>query len=453
MENKLKEGERLFAEGKVDEAERYFLSLINNGIHDKEVFNNLGVIAFQRNDRKKAVDYFTRSLDIDPFYKAAVLNYADLLNSLNQLQTAKPLLQKVGERYPDDDEITDLLKIFCSHDQSRTKIAVICAAGLETFLKDIVDFLKTRHEVKVCYTTNVQEIVSAIMCSDIVWLEWANELTIALTNHTKEILKDKHVICRLHSYEALVGFIQKIKWERINDLIFVAKHIRDISIKQIPELPQLVNNIHIIPNGVNMDKFKFNKRKKGWNIAYLGSINYKKGPLLLLHAFWELVRIDKRYQLFIGGKIEDGRYELYFDQMTQEMGLEENIHFDGWIENQNINTWFKDKQYIICTSILEGHPVGVMEAMASGLKPLIHNYVGARNSYPDKYIWNTIPEFITMATEEEYDSGEYREFIETNYSLEIQLQRIDKIITAAGKENTTQSQSVDLKQAELSAFT
>src|SRR3972149_7722244 len=144
MENKLKEGERLFAEGKVDEAERYFLSLINNGIHDKEVFNNLGVIAFQRNDRKKAVDYFTRSLDIDPFYKAAVLNYVDLLNSLNQLQTAKPLLQKVGERYPDDDEITDLLKIFCSHDQSRTKIAVICAAGLEMFLKDIVDFLKTR---------------------------------------------------------------------------------------------------------------------------------------------------------------------------------------------------------------------------------------------------------------------------------------------------------------------
>ena len=116
------------------------------------------------------------------------------------------------------------------------------------------------------------------------------------------------------------------------------------------------------------------------------------------------------------------------------MGLEENIHLDGWIENQNINAWLDDKQYIVCTSIHEGHPVSIMEAMACGLKPLIHNYVGARESYPDKYLWNTIPDFVEMATEKNYDSVEYRNFIQTNYSLNKQTESIDRVVAQKGKK-------------------
>jgi len=48
MKNKLKEGETLFADGKIDEAEKYFLSLVESDSDCKEAYNNLGVIAFQR---------------------------------------------------------------------------------------------------------------------------------------------------------------------------------------------------------------------------------------------------------------------------------------------------------------------------------------------------------------------------------------------------------------------
>ncbi|MFQ5963016.1 MAG: glycosyltransferase [Candidatus Scalinduaceae bacterium] len=444
MDNKLKKGETLFADGKIEEAEDYFLSLVENDSNNKEAFNNLGVIAFQKNDVKRAVDYFTRSLEIDHLYKDAILNYTDLLRTIKQPQIAVPLLEKIIEMDPNDKEIHQLLEDICPISQPLPKIAVLCLPGLESFLGDIVNFLKTKYEVLTCYSANSQEIESAVRWADIVWLEWANQLAIDLTNHIS-ILDGKRVICRLHRYEALAGFIQKIKWERINDLIFVAEHIRDISIRQVPKLPQLVNNIHVIPNGVNMDKFNFKQRKKGWNIAYIGYIQYRKGPLLLLHTFQQLVLIDKRYRLFVAGKFQDVHYELYFNQMIQEMGLGENIKFDGWIKNQDISAWIEDKQYVICTSIHEGHPVGLMEAMACGLKPLIHNYVGARESYPGKYIWNTIPEFINMVTEDNYDSMEYRKFIETHYSLEIQLERMDKIISRVSEGNITRDQLVKIQ--------
>ncbi len=109
MNNKLKEGETLFADGKIDEAEKCFLSLVESDSGCKEAYNNLGVIAFQKDDKEKAIDYFTRSLEIDPFHKDTIVNYTNLLRSLDQLPIVIPLLEKVVELNPEDKEIKQLL--------------------------------------------------------------------------------------------------------------------------------------------------------------------------------------------------------------------------------------------------------------------------------------------------------------------------------------------------------
>ena len=424
MNNKLKEGETLFADGEVEEAEKCFLSVIDKDSNSKVAYNNLGVVAIEKKDVKSAVDYFTRSLEIDPFYKDAIINYTDLLRMLNQHHIALPLLEKIVEKNPNDKEIVQLLEGMRPISQYRSKIAVLSLPGLESFLENIVNFLKTKYEVQTCYSTNGQEIESAVKWADAIWLEWANELTIKLTNHPT-LLEGKHVLCRLHSYEALAGFASKINWKNICDLIFVAEHIKSIVLQQVPNLPDMVKNIYVVPNGINIDKFSFKSRSKGENLAYIGNINFKKGPMLLLHAFRELVQTDDKYRLFIAGDFQDARYQLYFNQMIKEMDLENNVHFDGWVTD--VNSWLEDKQYILCTSVLEGHPVGIMEAMARGLKPLIHNFVGARGIYPKKYIWNTIPEFVNMVTGDDYDSMEYRNFIEQNFSFDIQIKKIENI--------------------------
>ncbi len=449
MEDKLKQGEAHFAEGKIEEAEKCFLEILNEDPKNKEAYNNLGVISFQRQDFEQALGYLTKVLEIDPFHKDAILNYSALLKSTNRFYDSAPILEKAIERFPDDQEISRLLSEVRQMRRPRTKIAVLCLPGLQSFLGDIVDYLKTKYDVRTCYSNNNQEIESATQWADIVWLEWANELTIALTNHPT-ILDSKHIICRLHSYEAFAGYAGKINWGKISDLIFVAEHIKNIVLQQVPDLLNKVKNIHIIPNGINLDKLAFKNPSKGTNLAYLGQINYKKGPMLLLHAFRELVQVDKKYRLFIGGNFQDVRYELYFSQMIKEMGLENNIQMDGWVEN--VGSWLDDKQYIVCTSVLEGHPVGLMEAMACGLKPIIHNFVGARQIYPDKYLWNTIPEFVSSVTGPDYDSREYRLFIEKHYSLQKQLKSIASIIrqekSPSVKEDT--SRHANLKSSTQS---
>jgi len=83
MINKLEEGEILYAEGKLEEAENCFLSVIEDGSKNKVALNNMGVIAYRMNDIEKAVDYFTKSLNEDPYFEDAIVNLVDLLDALD----------------------------------------------------------------------------------------------------------------------------------------------------------------------------------------------------------------------------------------------------------------------------------------------------------------------------------------------------------------------------------
>ena len=443
MQNKLKQGEALFAEGKIEEAEKCFLEILNEAPKNKEAYNNLGVIYFQRQDFEQALEYLTKVLEIDPFYKDAIINYSVLLKSLNRFHESIPILEKAVDKFPDDNELSHLLNEVRLTQRSQTKIAVLCLPGLESFLGDIVDYLKTKYDVRTCYSNNNQEIESAVKWADIVWLEWANEMAVALTNHPT-ILNGKRVICRLHSYEAFAGYAAKIKWEKISDLIFVAEHIKDIALQQVPRLADRIKDIHIVPNGINLNKFPFKQRSRGKNLAYVGHINYKKGPMLLLHAFRELVQEDSKYRLFIAGDFQDARYELYFNQMIKEMNLANNIQMDGWVKD--VATWLEDKHYIISTSLLESQQLSLCEAMARGIKPVVHNFVGARGIYPEKYLWNTIPEFVRMVTEGDYNSAEYRKYIEDNYSIVRQVREIERLFEPIGKSKESVTEDANVQE-------
>ena len=65
--------------------------------------------------------------------------------------------------------------------------------------------------------------------ADIIWFEWADVLAVSLTNHPKGILNNKHVICRLHSGESFTSLPKQINWGLVDNVIFVAEHIRDIN--------------------------------------------------------------------------------------------------------------------------------------------------------------------------------------------------------------------------------
>lgn len=331
-----------------------------------------------------------------------------------------------------------------AHGATMTKIAFLCSPGLDSFIKQIVTKLSDDYETNLVVSADLSEIASAIHNADIVWLEWGNELAIHVTQKMLDFLAGKKVILRLHSYEALSGFVPQIAWNQIDALICVADHIRDLVTAQFAIAQELgefdVENfpVYTIPNGVDMQQFPFAEREKGFDLAYLGDINFKKGPMLLFHAFQRLAQSNNKYKLHIAGTFQEPRYDLYFQQMTKKLKLEKNIIRYGRIDDPG--HWLNTKDYIVNSSVLEGHPVGIAEAMAMGIKPVVHNFYGAEGLYRKEHLWSTISQFISSVKSDKYDSQSYRNYVvEKNWTLEAQIKSIKEVIEDLTVKNTLKS--------------
>jgi len=304
------------------------------------------------------------------------------------------------------------------------KISVICMAGLDNFIDPIITGLSDDYMVRKFIVKTEQDIYNAIDYGDIIFFEWANQSAIIGTNY--EGIKGKKVLVRLHSYEIFTDFPKQINWAVVDRLIFVAPHIRDI----LNELnPGVIDGVktEVVYNGLDLDKIPFKERQAGFNLAWVGFINYKKNPPMALQVIKKLVDIDKRYILHVAGSFQDLRYKVYLEYMIKEMGLQDNVIFYGWVDD--MEGFWKDKNYLLHTSLQEGHSLAILESLTRGIKVILHNFRGSRELYPELITFDTIDEAVNIITGRFYDSKIYRDWVVRNgWTLEKQIKQIKRVI-------------------------
>ena len=147
--NNISEGEKLFEEGKIKEAKELFLTVLENGNSCKETYNNLAIISIQENNIKSAIEYFTKALEIDPFYKTTVLNYTDLLRTMETPEIAVPLLESFLKQNPQDKETQQLLEDINLADKT--------AADIKKYNEDGIKYLGNNEfeKAKKCFVKSL----------------------------------------------------------------------------------------------------------------------------------------------------------------------------------------------------------------------------------------------------------------------------------------------------------
>ncbi|HHI02309.1 MAG TPA: glycosyltransferase [candidate division Zixibacteria bacterium] len=247
------------------------------------------------------------------------------------------------------------------------------------------------------------------------------------------------LVSNIRSYEIFFDeSMSSIAWDKVDGLIFVADHVRQIANEKwqnrLSTIPQTT-----IYNCVELDKYRFDKKSPGKNIGYVGYLNAKKGIELLLQCINEAVKIDPAYCFHIAGEFQGERFEHYTRHLVLEMDLERNIVYHGWVKD--IPAFLNDMNYIISTSPWEGCPNNIIEAMACGVKPLIHNWPGASDIFPENLIFSTIDEFISILKSSDYDSSMYRDYVSENFNAEKQLPEIERFILSLLEKNDNADQS------------
>ena len=131
MEDKLKQGEALFAEGKIEEAEKCFLNLLEENPEDAEVLNNLGVIHHTRGNVQEAEGYFLKAIEAKEDYLDALLNLANLFQNEKRWKEAHGLLEKSILICKDDSNLYNQLGMVYLEMGDIEKAKTVLARSLE----------------------------------------------------------------------------------------------------------------------------------------------------------------------------------------------------------------------------------------------------------------------------------------------------------------------------------
>jgi tetratricopeptide (TPR) repeat protein len=424
-----------------------------------EAWNDLGVMHFERGEVKEAMRCFERSVEEMPLLGQAYLNFAEayfsagcagrvpslfegmkeagVLDSGVVNRVVKTFIEgedKAGameaaltgaEVMPEDTEISTLVESIKSR---RARVAIFCGGDGMTFLHDIYDFMKERFEVRVFDGNTTEQVGELMEWSDISWFEWCTNLA-EIGSKMPKVCKN---IIRLHRYEAYLDWPSRINWENIDILITVGNRcVNEVFEKQVPNVGERVRMV-TIANGIDLDKFKFVKRKRGKNIAFVGNLRMVKNPMFVLQCMAALGRLEKGYRLFFAGRFSDAVVEQYLMHMVGELGLKDIVFFDGW--QRDVHAWLSDKHYIVSSSVIESQGMGILEGMAYGLKPLVHNFPGAKGTFGEEFVFNTAEEFCGQILSGDYRPERYRRFVEYHYSLERQLARISEVLAGLEEE-------------------
>lgn len=308
---------------------------------------------------------------------------------------------------------------------------------LPKFTRGMIDWWTNQgHEVKYDRYYNPELIEWA----DVVWFDTIDNNLKSATNPSEAILADdnnvspwdlhdmdltgKRIIARAIDIEVWQGHQHGSIWDVVTDCIFIAPHIRNLMEDMLPDNVK----VHTIPCAVDLDKYTFRERKPGYNIAVVSEKWTSKGTDLILQIALKLKQIDPKYKIHWLGRWSDHEWEkAYFEDFIRHNNL--NFEFTEWIEGDNaVDEFLEDKDYLLHASHKEAFSYATAEAMAKGIRPIVHRFYGADDLWPG-LTWNGIDEAVDMITDGEYDSQSYRDYLHTQgYCLPLMMARINKVI-------------------------
>jgi len=335
----------------------------------------------------------------------------------------------------------------------KPKVALIVAEGTDNFTDDLLEKLSEHFWIKKVVIQKPALLFYALLCklvekkvmkpslcsvlirifpnslkkaiswAQVIWIEWFSNLALLASYMPRR--RGKKLFVRLHRYEAFTEYPLLANWKNIDGVVFVSDFMREILKMRGFDLQK--TNTKVIYNGIDISRFKFKQRQKGYNIGLVAHIILRKNLHIAFEIIKKLAEKDARYKLHVAGSFDDLEYEIYLKHLVKTMGIESNVVFHGWIED--IEQWWEDKEYLLSTSIHESFGYNIVEAMAKGIKPIIHNFFDAKELYDDQFLFSSIDEAVENIVNGDYDSSYYREYVmKKGWTLEEQARKFETFI-------------------------
>jgi glycogen(starch) synthase len=149
---------------------------------------------------------------------------------------------------------------------------------------------------------------------------------------------------------------------------------------QVFHLPQ--DKIRVIPNGVDLDKFKGYGRDYGFRrnfaadrekiVFFVGRLVNEKGAHILLDAMPKILAYYNDVKLVVTGK---GPQLDYLRNKAAIMGIGDKVYFTGYISDDNLSRLYMCVDVAVFPSLYEPFGIVALEGMVAGV-PVVVSDVG-----------------------------------------------------------------------------
>ena len=231
--------------------------------------------------------------------------------------------------------------------------------------------------------------------------------------HTYHTLYEDYTHYITHGYfdkssKKIVEYLTKFYCDKTaNELIVPTNKIY----KLFKEKYEFKKNIHIVPTGIEVDRFytenvdksyvqalrkKLKLQKKDFVILFVGRLAAEKNVEFLLNAEKKLMAKYKNIKLLIVG---DGPDKEHYEEMARDLNISSNVIFNGKAAWEEMPFYYHCANVFATASTTETQGITVIEAMAASVVPLCikdESFLGTVTHELNGLIFNDEDEFVNQ---------------------------------------------------------
>ncbi len=236
--------------------------------------------------------------------------------------------------------------------------------------------------------------------ADTVFVDWCSRPAALFTAVDPGVTR---IVVRLHSFEAFSRWPFLTDFSRIDDLVFVGAHVRDLTVSAVPSLRRPdAPALHVIPNAMDLEQFDRPKEDGArFTIGMVGISTVAKDPRWAIAVLKLLRNEDERYRLLLIGAGVDGGFSAaardYAARFEKEAAALEAV---GAVRRlgqvSDVPGALSSVGVILSSSVRESFHCGLVEGAASGAVPVARDWPffagrpnGAHTLFPASWLVST----------------------------------------------------------------
>ncbi len=234
--------------------------------------------------------------------------------------------------------------------------------------------------------------------ADAVFIDWADRGALVALMQVPEGVR---VTLRIHSMDALSAWIHLIDWSRVDHLVLVSEHLRDV-VRRLLGDRLSATTVHVLPNAVDTTRIPTEKTPGHLRrMLIIGWAQPVKDPVWALDVLSRLRRVDPEWTLVLVGSdflttaVTSGvQYAERFRERLTAPDVRGGVEFVT--PTSDIAPHLRSVGFVLSSSRRESFGLGLVEGAASGAVPVVRNWPvfasldGARRLFPAEWVVDSV---------------------------------------------------------------